>query len=555
MSTHSSNSGTNAAAASEPLPRWPWLLCALPLLASAATRDLWAPDEPRYTQVGREIFERADPIVMHLCGEVYPNKPPLVFALAGLFGRFANWSEFAMRLPTILAVLATAWLTVRFARRFWGEAEARWSAIVYLTTAMLVWNGARVQLDPLLGLVCFGALTLIDEPARDEREARARWRLAGVLAGLGVLAKGPVAYLFVALPLLTWRVIVGRRPGARSKRGVFEAWLFALGLPLAWAAAAIVREPALLDQYLYSQHVGQTMDGTRHPAPFWFHFAVQPVWILPWILAFVAGLALAWRAWRARRAKLEFDEGLLRAASWFGATLIVFSCFTSKRDLYLVPVYPAVGLVVARWLVLAVHAGRPARGVAVPTALLLAVLGVALALAPFFQARLEARSSTPLPEFGWRAHVAGGVLAFGAIAALMQAWRGDLRAWAERLALGFVAGTTAVALCLFPSINPGKSTRELATWIASRPERPTAIPIVGAQPEGFRFYGIPAVAVAEKGWRAAVADALERERSEFVAVLEESRFERLPPELAARLVELQRRNVSSRTMVVVGRRE
>lgn len=535
--------------------RWLWLACLVPLVAAAATRDLWAPDEPRYAQVGKEIFERGDPIVMHLCGELYPNKPPLVFALAGLFGRFTGWSELAMRLPTILAVALTAWLTVRFARRFWGETEARWSAAVYLTTTMMLWNGARVQLDPLLGVLCLGSLTLLDEPARDELDARRRRRWAGLLAGLGVLVKGPVAYLFVALPLLTWRLAVGRRPGARSTRGAIEGWVLALGVPLGWAAAAIAREPALLDHYLYSQHVGQTMDGTRHPAPFWFHFAVQPVWILPWTFAFLAGLGSAWRAWRARRAGGEHDEGLVRAASWFLATLVVFSCFTSKRDLYLIPVYPAVGLVVARWLCVALREGRPSRVVSVPSALLLVLVGLALALEPVLHERIQERSSTPVPYFGWRAHLAGGVLALLAGSALVQAWRGRLGASLERLTLAFACGTAAIALLVFPLVNPGKSARELSAWVAARPEKPSAIPIVGAQPEGYRFYGLPAVGVAEGEGARVIAEALEREGPNFLALVEARRFEKLAPKLGALWVELQRRNVSSRTMVVVGKRE
>jgi len=65
----------------------------LPMVASAWVRDLWAPDEPRYAQVAREIFEGGDFLVMHLCGELYPDKPPLLFWLSGLFGWLSGWSE------------------------------------------------------------------------------------------------------------------------------------------------------------------------------------------------------------------------------------------------------------------------------------------------------------------------------------------------------------------------------------------------------------------------------------------------------------------------------
>ena len=49
------------------------------------TRDLWNPDEPRYTEIAREMVELGDYAVAHLNGEVYPDKPALFFWMsAGL---------------------------------------------------------------------------------------------------------------------------------------------------------------------------------------------------------------------------------------------------------------------------------------------------------------------------------------------------------------------------------------------------------------------------------------------------------------------------------------
>ena len=67
-------------------PRWHWMWLVLPLAASAWSRGLWAPDEPRYAEVAREIHESGDWLVLHLCGEVYPDKPPLLYWLAGAAG-------------------------------------------------------------------------------------------------------------------------------------------------------------------------------------------------------------------------------------------------------------------------------------------------------------------------------------------------------------------------------------------------------------------------------------------------------------------------------------
>jgi 4-amino-4-deoxy-L-arabinose transferase-like glycosyltransferase len=138
---------------------WWWLM--LPMLGSATMRGWWAPDEPRYAEVAREIFVHGNGLVMHLCGDLYPDKPPLLFWLSGLLGWLSGWSEFAMRMPSLLATFFTAWLIARIAGRWWGSDAARWAPAVFLTSAMVTEIGGRLQIDPLLTVLCVAALELL----------------------------------------------------------------------------------------------------------------------------------------------------------------------------------------------------------------------------------------------------------------------------------------------------------------------------------------------------------------------------------------------------------
>ena len=63
------------------------LLCALgaaTFLPSLPLRDLWNPDEPRYAEVAREMRVTGEWLVPHLNGEIYSEKPPLLFWLSAL---------------------------------------------------------------------------------------------------------------------------------------------------------------------------------------------------------------------------------------------------------------------------------------------------------------------------------------------------------------------------------------------------------------------------------------------------------------------------------------
>ena len=244
-----------------PCPLWP--LVGLPILVSAWTRGLWAPDEPRYAEVAREVFTEPGLLVMRLCGEVYPDKPPLLFWLAGLLGRVSDWSPAAMRLVSVAATFGTALLVARLARRWWGAREAAWAPALFLGTAMVAELGGRLQLDPLLTLLTTGALVLLEHPGPagpiepggvdGSGRRRRRARLAGLLLGLGVLTKGPVAILVPLMVLVAWRLVPGARGEATSSRPRLDPLAVVLALLPAglWVGAVIATNPELADHLLF----------------------------------------------------------------------------------------------------------------------------------------------------------------------------------------------------------------------------------------------------------------------------------------------------------------
>ena len=92
-----------------------------------------------------------------------------------------------------------------------------------------------------------------------------------------------------------------------------------------------------------------------------------------------------------------FDRGLAQAGWWFWALLVAFSLSPEKRDLYLLPAYPAVALLASRWIVQAMRTPRVQRGLAALVPALLTAIGIALCGAGFFQSRLP----TDFPSIAW----------------------------------------------------------------------------------------------------------------------------------------------------------
>lgn len=455
-----------------------------------------------------------------------------------------------MRVPSILATVGSAWLCARIAR-MWLDADcARWCVPFYLGTAMVLEIGGRLQLDPTLAFLCLAAIALLVDETGDRRALVRRTLLAGLACGLGALAKGPVAWVPVGFALVAWACLPRALRFALSRP--LLAWIgFALLaiLPVAtWAALAIHREPALLKPLLFGQHLGRITEGAQHPGPIWDHLRSMPLLLLPWTFLVAAGLWRAWSAWRARS-----SPGFVRIAVWFLVVFAFFSIIPTKRDLYLLPIYPAAAVLAAFEFTTRVRARSLPRWIGFASAGISLVAGVALACAPFITP-LVARSltkaideDTDVAALAALVVPSGILLVVASILALVAFVRSRPKLWCDAIGIGMAAALTAAAFTLIPVIDEAKSARQLAALVRARPEKPSRLPCVGVRPEGVRFYGGgPAV-------NEALATALAREGEQFLGLCSEGEFERLPVDEQRRFRTLDRGRLGGRTVFVLGR--
>jgi 4-amino-4-deoxy-L-arabinose transferase-like glycosyltransferase len=523
-----------------------------PLVASAALRDLWAPDEPRYAMVAMWIYDTRDFVVMHRCGTLYPDKPPLLFWLAGALGFVSGWSVFAMRLVTLAAIALVAWMIERIARRWWGELEARWAPLLFLGFFMVVEIGARLQIDPLLTACCIGALYLVDLPARDARSASRQVLGAGLCAGLAGLAKGPPAWMSILLPIVAWRALRVANGGARSSV-LARAGAFALAiLPVAgWATLASLREPSMARDLFFGQHIERAVEGTHHRGPPWEYVQnLLAYQLLPWTLPVVLAIVAAVRGFRARWRHELHDLELLRAGAWFLVLLVAFSISPAKRDLYLLPAYPAAALLGARWLSNALRDESFARWIGWIPVALFALLAAACCAAPSIAARFDFERTDLLPR-------ALGVAAFFAAAAALAARalvRGDVAGWARAIVRGWCAALVALVVLLVPLVDPVKSDRTLAHTLAEPPQHPSAIPCFSAAPDGVRFYGGVPTVLSGAFWNRdrEPEAALAHEGENFLCLMDSDAWAKLAPQRQANFRELARVKVGGDEVLVLG---
>lgn len=102
------------------MPLWIYYWAAL-VGVSLLTRSYVPIDETRYVSVAWEMWLRGDFLVPHLNGEIYSQKPPLLFWMFNLGWALFGVNDLWPRLVSPLFGLASLFLTMRIARRLWPD--------------------------------------------------------------------------------------------------------------------------------------------------------------------------------------------------------------------------------------------------------------------------------------------------------------------------------------------------------------------------------------------------------------------------------------------------
>jgi len=453
------------------------LLLAAGILFSvpAAMRDLWRPDEPRYAEVAREMMNSGDYLVPHVNGEVYREKPPLLFWLMAV----ASWpqgavSAFTARVPSIAAALITVGLCFDLARRMFGERAGLWSAAILATTYRFWWQSNIGQIDMLLT-----ACTTLSLYAlwRWHEERRTLWALAYFAgAALGLFTKGPPALLIVALGAVVFLW------GQRDLRRGLRLWI---GLPLAivpvlaWfllarsAAGGVVSDE--VSGTVSRQIVGRMFHGVTHPEAPWFYLINFPIEWLPW--SFFAPWIVI-HAWRTRRE----GPAMRLILAWTLPALIFFHLIVEKRQGYLLPLFPGFAILSARGLIALVDGGRVAWLRA--AAYLCLPLSLAMAASPLLAPYVYLDG---VENIRWVPIVLVGVASslWTLVLIRAKAWG----RWPMTLAAQMAAVLLAVAIGVYPALNVHKSAKDFCRPVRTLAHAGTVATYdVGALREELIFY-------------------------------------------------------------------
>lgn len=327
---------------------------------------LIGPDEPRYAEVAREMFQRKDIVTPTLGGYTWFEKPALLYWMMMASYRLFGVSEWAARLGPAISGLLTVffiyWIGRSVERASPDETEAGglglWSGAALASSVglMIFSRGASfdvvVTMTVTLALACF-FVSEIDLKKR-------RLLLAGFYAAVGasLLAKGLVGIVVPGGVIGLYYLMRRKWP----EKSVLVSLLW--GAPLALAVAALWYAPVIMkhgwtfvDQFFIQHHFARFVSNKfHHPQPFYFYLPVMVLLALPWTAFLAGGLLRAPR----RKGREESVEDKLHAFSlaWLIAPILFFSFSGSKLPGYVLPALPGAALLAGEYLSRFVRGGE-----------------------------------------------------------------------------------------------------------------------------------------------------------------------------------------------------
>ena len=307
-------------------------------------RDLWEPDETRYAVIAREMAQSGNWILPHLNGEIYAEKPPLFFWLINLSTFFFGTNnEFTNRFPSALAGLISLLIAFLFGERLFNLRTGFLSSLVLATCFLFPQFSRWMMLDSLFTLFFLLSLFYFYLGYEEEEGRQRYYYLAGLFMGLGVLTKGPVAYL--AIPIFLIFAFFQKNLKKFWCRHLLWGCLLSVILVLIWwVPACWIGGKDYIHWILFKKVVGTYVEGGIHfhPQPFYFYFIRFPLEFFPWIFFLPTAFIFGLRKGGDKRKEFLF------VFVWFVFIFVFFTFSTGKKDNYLLPLYPAAALMVGR---------------------------------------------------------------------------------------------------------------------------------------------------------------------------------------------------------------
>jgi len=319
---------------------------------------LWDRDEPRYARCAMEMVESGNYLLPTFNGQIWFDKPPLLYWLMSLPIHLTGPTELACRFFGVLGTTLTCLLTFFIGKQLLGTKAGLWAMIILASTLMILIVGTTAISDAVLLPFIVAVMTVFAQSISFQPSQPLRLQLpaiplshiflVGVALGLGMLTKGPIGLM--PIPAIATSFLLLGRKNRNIQRDVWAVGAsLAIGF-LIFTSWAIPANRATSGQFL-REFIGRHVI-TRALKPMEHHggnfFLYLPYYLptvivgfFPWTLHLPGAISAVVGG------RVGGKYGRIFLISWVVPTFIIMSLAATKLPHYILFIWPALALAVA----------------------------------------------------------------------------------------------------------------------------------------------------------------------------------------------------------------
>ena len=337
------------------------VLIVVPLFSFGLTNHgLWSADEPRVAEIGREMALTGNWAVPMLNQRPFLEEPPLYYGTLALTFKALGVSDRVARIPSAIFAFATVlvlFFTVNF---LFGPQIALFSGIILATTGEYFRVAHTVIVDSALTffIACAMSLFIVGYLSDSNRKKLLCYILLYISCTFAFYTKGFIGIVIPGLGILSF-LVADKNIKEIIKMRLWLGILIFLVLTLPWFITLWQQGgKEHLDVFLLHNHLQRFLPGkfsgtisgeaSGHHHPFYYYLIEFPVGFLPWSLLLVPVFIHAFS--RSDKSETPPEKGRLLAKCWFFAGIVFLSAASTKRTLYLMPIFAPMALLTSLYV-------------------------------------------------------------------------------------------------------------------------------------------------------------------------------------------------------------
>ena len=332
--------------------RWLWLLLAVAIIwfGNIEYRKLIKPDEGRYAEIPREMVMSGDWVTPRLNDLKYFEKPPLQYWTTATAYEIFGEHQWTSRLWAALTGFAGIFLVWFAGAHLFGCAAGRYAAMLLGGSLLYVLMAHINTLD--MGVTFFITLgivgLLLGQKVESDARTRRNWVvLAWVAMALAILSKGLMGLVLPGTALFLYSIL-------QRDIGVWKRMHWGLGLLLfllvvsPWFYLVMKANPEFFQKFfIYEHYTRFTTKELGRYQPWYYFVPILLFGMMPWTVLMFDTLLRTWSG-STRTDKAFNPERFLLI--WAVFIYLFFSVSGSKLPSYLLPMFPALALLMGKQL-------------------------------------------------------------------------------------------------------------------------------------------------------------------------------------------------------------